>query len=147
MPLERIIRVSGLSLTEADERRIQHQLDGLERRLVHHPEPRAVLVFAGHENQRRVQVDLRVELGPLGGHLISHQQAETADRAVRLAIADVERQLERQHAAQRGEPSFGVPSRRLPAELRPSPFTRPATVTPAEDEAAEKEGDDQRESA
>jgi hypothetical protein len=46
--------------------------------------------------------------------------AETADRAVHLAVRDVERQLERRHATQRGEPTYGVPSRRLPAELRPA---------------------------
>jgi ribosome-associated translation inhibitor RaiA len=120
VPLETIVRTQGLSLTQVQERRVQHQFDALQRRLVHHPEPTAVLVLTGHKNQRQVQADLRVEMGPLGGHLISHQQAETVDRAVHLAIADVERQLERQHAAQSGEPSFGVPSRRLPRELRPA---------------------------
>jgi hypothetical protein len=73
-----------------------------------------------HRDQRQVEVDLRVQLGTLGSHLISHQGAETVDRAVRLAVEDVERQLERQHAVQRGEPSFGVPSRRLPSTLRPA---------------------------
>jgi ribosome-associated translation inhibitor RaiA len=132
---------AGVSLSAADERRLQHQLDGLERRLVHHPEPTAVLVLTGHGRQRRVEAELRVQLGPLGGHLISHQQAETVDRAVHLAIADVERQLERQHAAQSGEPSFGVPSRRQPTALRPSQFTRQSRVQVTEDEAADERSD------
>jgi hypothetical protein len=46
---------AGVSLSAADERRLQHQLDGLERRLVHHPEPTAVLVLTGHGRQRRVE--------------------------------------------------------------------------------------------
>jgi ribosome-associated translation inhibitor RaiA len=137
VPLETTVRTTGLTLTKIDERRVQHHLDGLERRLVHHPEPTAVLVLTGFTNQRRVEADLRVQLGPLGGHLISHQQAETVDRAVRLAMADVERQLERQHAAQSGEPSFGVPSRRLPTELRPSRYTRQSPARGSDDVTAE----------
>jgi hypothetical protein len=67
-----------------------------------------------------MEVDLRVQLGPLGAHLVSHQRAGTTAHAVRLAVEDVERQLERRHADQRGEASFGVPSRREPAALRPN---------------------------
>jgi hypothetical protein len=37
-----------------------------------------------------------------------------------LAVADVERQLERKVASQRGEHRYGVPSRRLPKQLRPA---------------------------
>jgi hypothetical protein len=40
-------------------------------------------------------------------------------------VKDIERQLERRHAQQRGEHSFGVPSRRLPRELRPHPPAAP----------------------
>jgi hypothetical protein len=90
-----------------------------------------------------VAVDLRLELGPLGSHLISHQAAETADRAVRLAVEDVERQLERQLAVQRGEPSFGVPSRREPTSLRPSKLAALAgeELTPDQlDASTEEEG-------
>jgi ribosome-associated translation inhibitor RaiA len=120
MVLKTIIRTSGLSLNSSDERRVQHQLDALERRLIHHPEPTASLMLTRHRDQRQIEVDLRVQLGPLGSHLISHQGAETIDRAVRLAVEDVERQLERQHAVQRGEPTFGVPG--PPAAAYPSPF-------------------------
>lgn len=137
MALETIIRTSGVSLSSSDERRVQHRLDALERRLIHHPDPKASLMLTRHREQRQVEVDLRVELGPLGSHLISHQGAETVDRAVHLAIEDVERQLERKHAAQRGEPSFGVPSRRLPPSLRPA--NMPSTLA-EEEHAPETDG-------
>lgn len=130
MPLQTIIRTSGVSLSSSDEWQVHHQLDALERRLIHHPDPKASLMLTRHRDQRQVEVDLRVELGPLGSHLISHQGAETVDRAVHLAIKDVERQLERRHAAQRGEPSFGVPSRRLPSSLRPA--NTPSSLVEAE---------------
>jgi ribosome-associated translation inhibitor RaiA len=120
MALETIIRATGMSLSGDVEARVQHQLSALDRRLAHHPAPKAWLVLTRHREQRQIEVDLRVELGPLGSHLVSHQAAETVDRAVRLAVDDAERQLERVHAVQRGEPSFGVPSRRLPRSLRPS---------------------------
>lgn len=120
MALERIIRTHGLVWSDVDEQRIQHHLDRLEQRLAHHPEPTGVLAFTSHRATRRIGLHLRVQLGTLGSHLVSRQSAETADQVVRLAVDDIERQLEREHAEQRGEPSFGVPSRRLPAGLRPS---------------------------
>lgn len=85
------------------------------------PEPKAVLVLTKHSAQRRVEADLRVQVGPLGSHLVSHQAAQTPDQAVHLAVTDIERQLDRQLATMRGDPSFGVPSRRLPKHLRPNP--------------------------
>lgn len=123
MALERIIRKHGLTWNDVDEGRIHHHLDRLEQRLVHHPEPTAVLAFTSHRATRRIGLHLRVQLGPLGSHLVSRQSAETADQVVRMAVKDIERQLEREHAEQRGEATFGVPSRRLPAELRPSQFS------------------------
>jgi ribosome-associated translation inhibitor RaiA len=124
MALEVQLETRRCELSEAEVARIRNQLRGLERRLEHFPEPTAMLVVEEHEAQRRVTVELRVQLGPLAGHLISHQTAETPDRAVRLAVDDVERQLERRLATQRGQPTFGVPSRRLPEELRPRPPKR-----------------------
>jgi ribosome-associated translation inhibitor RaiA len=124
MALEIKLQLHGLALTGAEERRILRHLHALEQRLVHRPEPTAELVLRQYGAQRQVRVDLRVQLAPLGPHLVSHQAAETADRAIRLAVEDVERQLERRQAAQRGEPTYGVPSRRLPAELRPHPLAR-----------------------
>ena len=61
---------------------------------------------------------LRVQLGPLGPTLTSSQAASTPDRAAHLAIQAVERQLERLVAVQRGEPTYGVPSRRRPGAVR-----------------------------
>ena len=121
MVLRTIIRRGDVALSELDERRIERRLRALERRLINRPEPEAVLALKAESAQRRVRADLRVQLGPLGMHLISHQDAETVDRAVRLAVEDVERQLERRRAQQAGESTFGVPSRRLPAERRPNP--------------------------
>ena len=120
MALERTVKTNGVTLSDTEQRHIDHQLDMLEKRLVHHPDPTAAVTLTRHHNQRVVEVDLRVQLGPLGQHLVSHQSAETTEHAVRDAVHDVERQLERRLATQRGEPTFGVPSRRLPATLRPS---------------------------
>ena len=121
MALNSTVSVEGLALTEEERRRVDHHLAGLEKRLVKHPDPKAVLRLTAYAGPRRIEADLRLQVGPLGHHLISHQHAETPDQATRLAVADVERQLERQHAVQRGEPSYGVPSRRLPKHLRPQP--------------------------
>jgi len=115
--------VLGFKLTPTAERHIYHQLDALERRIVHRPEPGAAVVLRRHGPQRQIEADLRLQLSPLGPHLVSHQAAETADRALRLAVEDIERQLERHRGRQEGEPAFGVPSRRLPRELRPHPLT------------------------
>jgi len=123
MPLETITRTRNLTLSPAEERRLQRRLRALERRLAHHPDPVATLDFHGLEGARQVEVSFRLRLGPLGPHLVSHQTAATPDEAVRLAIDDIERQLERKHAFQRGEQAWGVPSRREPAELRPHPPT------------------------
>lgn len=137
MALTITMNTADVALSDAERRHITQQLRALERRLVHHPDPSAALVFTSHLARRQVAVALRVQLGPLGSHLVSHQAAETADHAVRVAVEDIERQLERHHAMQRGEPAFGVPSRREPAQLRPHPPSPPGA--PAEREA-EQEG-------
>ena len=104
----------GVPLSTVQEQRLDRHLTGLGRRLVHRPEPIAVLSFSGPTGQREVEASLRVQLGPLGPTLTSRQAAQTPDRAAHLAIQAVERQLERLVAGQRGEPSYGVPSRRRP---------------------------------
>lgn len=134
MALETSLELRDLALDEGEEQRIYRHLRSLERRLTKRPAPRAVLLLKGHAAQRRVEADLRLQVGPLGSHLISHQWGETAGQAVRLAVEDVQRQLERLVATQRGEPTFGVPSRRLPKQLRPNPLT-PATPQEAEEES------------
>ena len=120
MTVMNLLHISGAA-TAVEEQRIRHQLAGLAKRLEHHPEPSVTVVLEQFPEQRRVEADLRLQLGPLGAHLVSRKAAETADRAVHLALGAIERQLERRTAAQRGEPSFGVPSRRLPHQLRPHP--------------------------
>ncbi|MBI3965562.1 MAG: HPF/RaiA family ribosome-associated protein [Chloroflexi bacterium] len=138
MTLDVRLETQGLTLSELEEERIRRRLEALERRLVKRSEPRAVLILRQIGASRQVTVDLRVSLEGRTTQLVAHQAAETADRAVRLALEDIERQLERRQASQRGEPTFGVPSRRLPKELRPNPHSGPPTVaTPAHTEAEE----------
>jgi hypothetical protein len=119
MPLSVQLDLQGLTLPDVDQRRMRSHLRSLERRLKNRPEPAAVLVLRQHAGQRRVTSDLRVQLGPLGPTLISHQAAETPDLAIKRAVEDVERELERHVSIQQGESSFGVPSRREPRRLRP----------------------------
>ncbi|MCC7106469.1 MAG: hypothetical protein IT307_15130 [Chloroflexi bacterium] len=120
MPLDIKIQVRGFALEENEERRIRHHLTVLERRLVHRPDPAAVLALQRFRDRGQVEADLRLQVGPLGQHLISRQSAATPDQAARLAVADVERQLERKVANQRGEHRYGVPGRGLPRQLRPA---------------------------
>lgn len=129
MALEIKMTLNGLTLTEVQERRIRRHLARLDRHyLARRPEPKAALVFRHHEAQRRIELNMQVQLGPLGGHVVSHQTAETPEHAVRLAVDDIERQLERLRASQQGQPTYGVPSRRLPKQLRPHPWRRTAPL-------------------
>jgi hypothetical protein len=76
----------------------------------------------------------RVQLGPLGPTLASSQAAPTPDRAAHLAIQAIERQLERLVAGQRGEPSYGVPSRRrLGTTSAPTEAAQPESPPAAEE--------------
>ena len=102
----------GVPLSVAQEQRIHHHLAALGKRLEHRPEPIAVLAFSGPNGRREIAANLRLRLGPLGPTLTSSQSARTPDQAAHLAIQAIERQLERLVAGQRGEPSYGVPSRR-----------------------------------
>lgn len=121
MALDVHMNTGNVRLDEAQERRIRRYLQALERRLPHAREPRAEITLREHEAPRRITVDLRVMIAPKTNELVSHQSAETAAHAVRLALEDIERQLERRLATLRGEPAYGVPSRRLPKHLRPNP--------------------------
>jgi len=102
----------GVRLTALQEQRVHRHFTSLGERLVHRPEPIAVLSLSGPNGHREIEASLRLQLGPLGPTLTSRQVATTPDRAARLAIHAVERQLERHVSMQRGEPSYGVPSRR-----------------------------------
>lgn len=139
MTLTTSLATHDVVLSPTEQKRIRRYLGALERRLEHHPEPSATLMLKGHAAARRVTVDLRVQLGPLGEHLVSHQAAESATQAVRLAVEDIERQLDRRHASERGEPTYGVPSRRLPETLRPHPPGPVAPEEPAEEEEKQEE--------
>ena len=108
------LRARHCPLTEDQERRIRHQLDGLAKRVEQFPDPVATLALREQPPQRRITAELRLRLGPHAGHLVSHQEAETPDHAARLAVDDIKRELERRLSMQRGDASFGVPSRRLP---------------------------------
>lgn len=121
MALSIEIHQRGHELGKTEQKRIERQLASLERRLLKFPDPRAELAVDSTAKQRLVRVDLRVALGPHGGHLVSHQEAESADVAVKDAVDDIKRQLERRLSNMRGESAYGVPSRRLPSELRPNP--------------------------
>ena len=133
MSLTMTLRSQNLTLTAVEEARVRRQFRGLERRLIHFPDPVAEISLTELSGPRRVEVDLRVKLGSLGAHLVSHQTDETLHRAVRRAISDAERELERQLAKQRGEPSFGIPSRRRTAPRLPSHSTETAPEMPAPD--------------
>jgi hypothetical protein len=121
MAMQIELRTGTCPLSPDEERRIRHQLDALGRRVEQFPEPLATLDLKEQGTQRRVTADLRLRLGPQGQHLISHQAAETPDRAVVLAVQDIERQLERRVSSMRGKAAYGVPSRREPKEERPHP--------------------------
>jgi hypothetical protein len=49
----------------------------------HAGERAAVLVLREHSDQRRVEADLRIELGPLGPTVVSYQAARTPDLAIK----------------------------------------------------------------
>lgn len=106
-------------LSPDEERHVRYQVEKLEKRLAGFPEPIATVVLKRHELQRRVEAALRIDLGSRDSYLGSHQAAETAPHAIRLAVEDVERQLERRLAKLRGDHTYGVPSRRLPKADRP----------------------------
>jgi ribosome-associated translation inhibitor RaiA len=137
MPLSTRVETHGFNLTPVDERRIEHGLHALERRLSKRPDPSAILVLTHFPARRVVEADLRVQLGPLGAHLIARETAETADHATRRAIEEVERQLERRVAIQRGEPTYGVPSRRRATPSRPRQSQGMGEVSPEDTEAEE----------
>jgi hypothetical protein len=119
MSLDIQLHASGVDLGTDRADKIIRKVHTLDARLEHFPSPLATVRLRDHQDQRRVEVDLRVELGPHGPSLISHQGAETPDHAVRLAVEDIERQLERRLDSLRGDAAFGVPSRREPRAERP----------------------------
>ena len=133
MTLTTTLERHGVRLSAAQEQRVHRHLAALGRRLVHRPEPIAVLSFSGPNSQREITASLRVQLGPLGPTLTGTQTASTPDAAAHLAIQAVERQLERLVAGQRGEPSYGVPSRRRPGGSADRRTMQPDGSSPLDD--------------
>jgi hypothetical protein len=74
-----------------------------------------------HADQRRVAADLRIELGPLGHILVSHQAAETPDQATRLTVEDVERNWDGGRLSNVETPRSGCQVAENPRRLRPRP--------------------------
>ena len=135
MPVE--LNTPKTHLTPDSEKRIQRHIAGLERRLVNFHNPLVTITIRDRPTERRHTADVRVQLGVDGVDLVSHNGGETAEQAVRQAIEDVQRQLERYVSTLRGEPAYGTPSRREPRDLRPG--TQPEDL---DDTVANGEGDD-----
>jgi ribosome-associated translation inhibitor RaiA len=135
MPTE--LHTPKTELSQDSEKRIQRHIAGLERRLVNFPTALISLTVRDRSTERRHTVDLRVTPGVDGDVLVSHQSGESAEHATRLAVEDVERQLERYVATLRGEHAYGTPSRREPRDLRPG--AQPAEL---EEEEPEDEGEE-----
>ena len=85
-------------LPEAERQRVQAQLDGLEQRVEHRPGLAAVLGLRQH-----------------------------IDLATKRAVEDIESGPEPQVAEQRGDASYGVPSRGACAHTRPSHLVEPGS--------------------
>lgn len=140
MPVE--LHTPKTELSQDSEKRIQRHIAGLERRLVNFPTALISLTVRDRATERRHTVDLRVNLGVDSDVLVSHQSGESAEHATRLAVEDVERQLERYVATLRGKHAFGTPSRREPRDLRPG--TQPVEEEEFDDEGAEPESEAER---
>ena len=121
MPVE--LHTPKTELSQDSEKRIQRHVAGLERRLVNFPTALISLTIRDRTTERRHTVDLRVNLGVDGDVLVSHQSGDSAEHATRLAVEDVQRQLERYVSGLRGEAAYGTPSRREPRDLRPGTQT------------------------
>jgi ribosome-associated translation inhibitor RaiA len=117
MPVE--LHTPRTRLSPDSEKRIQRHIAGLERRLVNFANPLISITIKDRVTERRHTADIRLQLGVDGVELLSHNEGESAEHAARLAIEDIERQLERYMSTLRGEATYGTPSRREPRDLRP----------------------------
>jgi ribosome-associated translation inhibitor RaiA len=107
-------------LSPETTKRIQHHLDSLDRRLGKFTNATTTVSVRERATERRYTADIRLAPGVDSVELVSHQSAETPEAASRLAVEDIERQLERFVATLRGESTYGTPSRREPKDLRPA---------------------------
>lgn len=138
MPVE--LNTPRTELNPESEKRILRHIAGLERRLVNFQNPLITITIKDRPTERRHTADVRVQLGVDGVELVSHQSGEAAEYAAKLAIEDIERQLERYVATLRGEPAYGTPSRREPRDLRPG--IQPEPFSDESDEVAYTDEDD-----
>lgn len=118
MPIE--LNTPKTHLSPESEHRIQRHLDSLERRLAKFPTANVLVTIKDKSTERRFTVDILTALGVDGVELISHQSGESAEQAAKLAVEDIERQLERYVSTLKGEAAYGTPSRREPKDLRPA---------------------------
>jgi ribosome-associated translation inhibitor RaiA len=117
MPIE--LKTPKTTLSSDSERRISRHLERLERRLVNFNSAEVAVTVKDRATERRYTADVHLRPGVDSTDLISHQQGDSPEQAVRQAVEDIERQLERYIATLRGEAAFGTPSRREPRETRP----------------------------
>lgn len=107
-------------LTDVEQKRIDHSLEGISKRLVKFNNPSIDLTLTESRQPGSVDASLRVVLGVRDTTLRSTETAKTADQAVKLACDDIKKQLEKVVADLRGEESYGTPSRRNPDSMRPA---------------------------
>jgi hypothetical protein len=106
-------------LDDHEARRINRRLARLGARLADHPIARALLVLRQRRDRRGFTADLRVQLGPLGPHLLGHRDAPLAVTAAVRAVGAVERQLGRPPAERPGDRSHGGLGRCSPGPPEP----------------------------
>lgn len=113
------LHTQGRQIKPDQERKIRRDLARLEPRLVHVPAPVVIAKLSELKVAGHYDANVRLDLGASLGELFAEHQGDPVG-AMRAAVEDLERQLERRLANRRGEASYGVPSRRLPRSLRPS---------------------------
>lgn len=123
-------------LTEVEQKRIDHSLEAIGKRLANFTNPSIDLTLAKATQAGSIDATIRVVLGVRDTTLRSTETSRTPDHAVKLACDDIKKQLEKTVAELRGADTYGTPSRRNPEHLRP------ANQTDDSGEDAELEVDD-----
>lgn len=114
-----IVNRSG-ELTEVEQKRIDHSLESIGKRLASFTNPSIDLTLANAKQAGSIDATVRVVLGVRDTTLRSTETSRTADHAVKLACEDIKKQLEKTVAELRGADTYGTPSRRNPEHLRPA---------------------------
>ena len=113
------LHTRGRHIKPEQERNIRRDLARLEPRLVNLPAPVMIAKLSELKVAGQYEANLRLDLGARMGELFAEHQGDPVS-AMRAAVEEIARQLERRLANQRGEPAYGVPSRRLPRAPRPA---------------------------